>query len=137
MVFGFGFEAINTFQTRFDVLHQIIAYFDGSIVLGVEESHRWFQPASFRLDQNYPNPFNPSTSLSYNISEKGHMTLKIFNILGEEVGSIVDDNRSPGYYVAQWNAETHPSGLYVAQMTVISSEGKRLFQSSRKLLLVK
>ncbi|MBI3766260.1 MAG: T9SS type A sorting domain-containing protein [Ignavibacteriales bacterium] len=137
VVLGFGFEAINTSETRLDVMHQIIAYFDGSIILDVNDGSRASQPVRFKLDQNYPNPFNPLTSFSYWIAEKGHVTLRLFNILGEEVVKLVDDERLPGIYSVQWNAERCPTGVYLAQISVASPQGYKLFQASRKLLLMK
>ena len=68
-------------------------------------------PRSFELNQNYPNPFNPSTTISYSLPKTTNVSLRIFNTLGQEVVVLVNEQRSPGYYQVQWNANV-PSGIY-------------------------
>ncbi len=69
-------------------------------------------PASFKLDQNYPNPFNPSTTINYSIPRGSMVTLKIFNILGQEVKTLVNENKAPGNYSIRFNASNLSSGVY-------------------------
>jgi hypothetical protein len=71
-----------------------------------------FNAHTFDLLQNYPNPFNPSTNIEYTIPEKSHVTLKIYDVLGKEVISLVDKNQEPGTYVSIWNAKNFSSGIY-------------------------
>lgn len=68
-------------------------------------------PNSFEVKQNYPNPFNPSTIISYSLPKTAIVSLKIFNALGQEIMLLVNEQRSPGYYQVQWNANV-PSGIY-------------------------
>jgi hypothetical protein len=68
-------------------------------------------PTKFSLDQNYPNPFNPSTNISYSLPRPVEVSLKIFNALGQEVASIVNERKEVGYYQVTWNANV-PSGIY-------------------------
>jgi flagellar hook assembly protein FlgD len=88
-------------------------------------------PAKFALHAAYPNPFNPSTSLSYDIARDGNVTLKIYNLLGNEVATLVNGRLAAGVYRANWNAATVPSGTYFA---VLKAGDVRLMQ---KLLLMK
>jgi poly(beta-D-mannuronate) lyase len=66
----------------------------------------------FQVSQNYPNPFNSSTNLNYRIESPGYVNLKIFDILGAEVGELENGYKQPGEYTIRWNAENLSSGLY-------------------------
>ena len=79
-------------------------YLNSEIVIGV--------PVRFDLGQNYPNPFNPSTSINFDLPDDGHVTLKVFNVSGKEVETIVNDNRTAGYYTVKFNASGLSSGIY-------------------------
>ncbi len=74
-------------------------------------------PSAFQLSQNYPNPFNPSTTISFEITEPGHVTLTIFNLLGKEVKTLLDEEKPAGIYQVQWDGKDAlgkeaPSGIY-------------------------
>lgn len=69
-------------------------------------------PLTFNLEQNYPNPFNPSTKIVYSIPEVSNVTLKIFNILGQQVKILVNENQRQGTYTVTFNASSLPSGIY-------------------------
>ena len=81
---------------------------------GVENSSTI--PSEFLLSQNYPNPFNPSTTISYQIGTSGHVTLKVMDVLGREVTTLVSEQQEPGSYKTTWNAANAPSGLYFYQL---------------------
>ena len=70
-------------------------------------------PGTFTLKQNYPNPFNPVTEIKYEIPEEGFVSLKVFNILGEEVAVLVNERQPQGNYTATFSAGILPSGVYV------------------------
>lgn len=70
----------------------------------------------FTLDQNYPNPFNPVTTIRYSIQKSGHVSLKVYNILGELVETLVDEVRPVGEYQLIWNASNQASGMYFYQL---------------------
>ena len=70
------------------------------------------RPAEYSLEQNYPNPFNPSTVISYSIPKGNNVTLKIFNILGQEVSTLVNSFKAPGKYSVNFNASNLSSGIY-------------------------
>jgi CotH kinase protein/Lamin Tail Domain/Secretion system C-terminal sorting domain/Fn3 associated/Chitobiase/beta-hexosaminidase C-terminal domain len=69
-------------------------------------------PLAFSLDQNYPNPFNPMTSINYSIPVEGKVELKIFDILGNEIITLVDDHQKSGNYLIQFNGSSLSSGIY-------------------------
>ena len=99
-------------------------------------------PDEYALDQNYPNPFNPSTVIRYSLPAESNVTLKIYDILGEEVRTLVDGVQDAGYQSAEWNATNNngaslPSGIYICRIQAASlANGKEFFQV-RKMLLMK
>jgi hypothetical protein len=75
-------------------------------------------PDIYCLHQNYPNPFNPNTNISYDIKENGHVSLKVFDILGREVMTLVNTNQAAGSYSVEFNAASLSSGIYFYQLKV-------------------
>lgn len=69
-------------------------------------------PTELALRQNYPNPFNPSTIIAYSLPERAHVTLKVFNILGQEVETLVDEVRNAGIHEERWDAADQATGIY-------------------------
>ena len=90
-----------------------------------------FEPISFYLEQNYPNPFNPSTVISYQSPESGNVTLKVYDVLGREVATLVDEYRNSGKYEIKFDAINLPSGVYFYQLKAGS------FVQTRKMILLK
>ena len=93
-------------------------------------------PTEFSLDQNYPNPFNPSTNIKYSLPVESNVVLKIFDITGQEIKTLVDEFQTSGYKTINWNGTNnigHPvsSGLYVYRIEA----GK--FVESKKMILLK
>ena len=74
-------------------------------------------PLDYNLSQNYPNPFNPSTIIEYSIPEESFVELKVFDILGNEVVTLVNEQQLAGTYRADFNANNKPAGLYFARFT--------------------
>ena len=66
----------------------------------------------YGLDQNYPNPFNPATTISYQIPKDGHVTIKIFDAIGREVTTLVDEFKPSGRYSVKFDASRFSSGIY-------------------------
>jgi hypothetical protein len=69
-------------------------------------------PNKLALGQNFPNPFNPSTTISFSIPERSHVTLKVFNILGQEVETLLNETINAGAYETIWDASNQASGIY-------------------------
>jgi len=88
-------------------------------------------PAEFSLSQNYPNPFNPSTLINFKLSKDSHVTLSVFNILGEKVLDLVNEFRSAGNYTVNFNASELNSGIYFYRL----SDGTKTLV--RKMSLIK
>jgi hypothetical protein len=94
-------------------------------------------PTMFALEQNYPNPFNPATSFGFRIADRGFVSLQVYDLLGREVVTLVNEVKQPGEYSVKWDATSAPTGLYFARLTVTNVEGRLLYRAARKLLLVK
>ncbi len=88
-------------------------------------------PSEFALMQNYPNPFNPSTRITYQVAREGFVSIKVFNLVGQEVATLVGETKSPGTYALDWSADDIPSGAYFYKM---QSAG---FTSTRRMLILK
>ena len=80
---------------------------------------------------NYPNPFNPTTTVNYQLPQNGFVTIKVFDVLGKEVATLVNENKSAGYYNANFDASKLTSGVYIYTITANN------FTLSKKMLLVK
>ena len=93
-------------------------------------------PVKFDLTQNYPNPFNPTTKIDFQLPEDSKVTIKIYDISGKEVSSLLSEQRSAGYYSANFNAASISSGIYFYVMTAEGISGSK-FSSVKKMLLVK
>ncbi|PKL90443.1 MAG: hypothetical protein CVV23_00385 [Ignavibacteriae bacterium HGW-Ignavibacteriae-2] len=88
-------------------------------------------PDSFVLHQNYPNPFNPKSIIKYEISKTGYVTLGVYDILGKEITTLVNEIKSPGYYEVIFNGANLSSGTYFYRLQT----GE--FFSSKKMSLIK
>ena len=86
---------------------------------------------SFSLLQNYPNPFNPTTEIRYQIPEVSHVTLKVYDVLGREVATLVNEDLNSGSYAAKFNAVNIGSGVYFYKLQTGH------FSSTRKMILAK
>lgn len=89
------------------------------------------QPVGFALDQNYPNPFNPTTKINYQVATLSHVSLKIYNALGQEVATLVNDTKGPGEYSVNFDASRFSSGLYFYRLVSGSNV------AAKKMLLIK
>jgi len=88
-------------------------------------------PSTYSLSQNYPNPFNPVTKISFNIPKSGLVTLKVYDVIGKEVATLVNDVKNPGNYAVNFNASALSSGVYFYKLE--SNE----FTSVKKMMLIK
>jgi hypothetical protein len=88
-------------------------------------------PRTFSLEQNYPNPFNPVTTVEFRIQSSEFVILKVFDLLGREVATLVNEVKQPGTYIVQWDATGMASGVYFYRL------GAPGFIQTRKLLLLR
>ncbi len=85
-----------------------------NLLTGINDKH--FLSLDFQLNQNYPNPFNPSTLISYNLPERNNVLLKIYDILGKEVKTLLNEEKEAGTHTINFNASTLTSGIYFYQL---------------------
>ena len=95
-------------------------------------------PTVFGLDQNYPNPFNPATTINYSVPKAALVTIKVYDILGKEVATLVNEQKTAGNYEVQFDANRLSSGVYFYRMQANPSAGLgQSFVQTKKLLLMK
>lgn len=93
-------------------------------------------PEQFELSQNYPNPFNPSTQINFELPDNGEVSIKVYNIMGQEVATLLNKQMRAGYHNATFEASNLASGLYIARLKVLSSSGTQ-FVKEIKMQLIK
>ncbi len=120
--FGMGF----VFKGIFDDLK----IYSLSNVTGVDDEDG-STPVEFKLNQNYPNPFNPSTIIKYAIGSRQYATLKVYDVLGNEIATLVNEEKPAGTYEVKFDASNLSSGIYYYQLKAGS------FIQTKKMLLVK
>ncbi|MBI3189375.1 MAG: SBBP repeat-containing protein, partial [Ignavibacteriales bacterium] len=91
-------------------------------------------PKEFALKQNYPNPFNPVTVISYQLSVKSHVQLRMYNLLGEEVTTLVDEIQDAGFKEIDWDAGNKASGVYFCRMIADGADGSRYYNILKMVL---
>jgi hypothetical protein len=94
-------------------------------------------PTVYSLMQNYPNPFNPTTVIKYGLPGNSNVKLKIYNVLGQLVESLVNGMQPAGYHEVTWNASNKASGVYLCSIEAVSTDNNKTFHSVKKLLLLK
>lgn len=93
-------------------------------------------PTTFHLFQNYPNPFNPTTTISFQLPTASHVSLKVYNLLGQEVTRLVDADRASGHHQEVWNAANQANGFYIYELLSTDASGNRSL-ARKAMLLVK
>ncbi|CAN5464241.1 hypothetical protein BH10BAC5_BH10BAC5_10710 [soil metagenome] len=132
---SYKFEDKNLATSRYNYrLKQIdvngnFKYYDLSneVIVGV--------PAKFELSQNYPNPFNPATKINYELAFDSKVSVKIFDVTGKEVASLVDGAQAAGYYSINFNASSLSSGVYFYQVSAVG--GNQNFVKTLRMMLIK
>ncbi len=109
---------------------------DSTGFTGVEEL-AGITPTEFELSQNYPNPFNPSTTIRYALPTESKVSISIYNLLGQEITTLVNDVQSSGYHEVVFDASSLSSGVYLYRINAVSSAGSKQFSSTKKLILLK
>jgi hypothetical protein len=90
---------------------------------------------TFSLEQNYPNPFNPATKIQYSLESAAQVSLRVYNLIGQEVATLVDDRQDAGSYTVSFNAGNSTPGLSSGVYFLRLDAGS--FVSTRKLVLMK
>lgn len=135
-------DAFQTLQARYPthsltLLADVLVNDGGSMSL-VSKSTAWLstpasleKPLTYALEQNYPNPFNPSTMIKYQIPQSGHVLMRIFDVMGREVKTLLDQEMEAGYHQITFDASQLATGVYFCQLR------SRGFLQTKKLLLVR
>ena len=114
------------------ILTELIVQFFST---GVVENKNFNSPTHFELFQNFPNPFNPETTIEYHVAKAGHIKVAVYNLLGQQIKTLIDENQQPGIIKLMWQGknskgEKVPSGMYFYRM---EADG---FSQVRKMLLL-
>lgn len=110
--------------------------FDGSsIYLGIVEVNPNSVPDKFQLNQNFPNPFNPSTIIQYSVFSKQFITLKVYDLLGKEIKTLVNEEQAPGFYEVEFNTSSASTGLSSGTYFYRLIAGS--FIASKKMVIIK
>ncbi len=103
--------------------------------IGVDVGDDNLPPLTFSLDQNYPNPFNPTTRITYRLGSPAFVTLKVVDAVGQDITTLVSEQKAAGIYTATWNAAGLASGAYFYRLRARSQAGDVV--QTRKLLLLR
>jgi hypothetical protein len=133
---------IGTELGTFAQFHSIVVTPSGRILVGGSYVYRKREvlshseessthPSGFSLEQNYPNPFNPTTNFGFRISDFGFVSIKVYDLLGREVATPVNEVKSPGEYSVSWNADGLSSGVYLYRLQAGT------FVQTRKMMLLR
>ncbi len=111
---GQGIDPLNSVTVGKEVSAFVQQFYQSNFdynILPVEDEYNLVVD-DFRLFQNYPNPFNPNTKIKYQISDLSFVTLKVYDVLGNKIATIVNEEKPVGSYEIEFNATTLPSGVY-------------------------
>jgi hypothetical protein len=126
--FGFPFETIYPESKRFDVMNKVLEFL--SDLTDISDNTNYL-PQEYILYQNYPNPFNPSTTISWQSPLGSHQTLKVYDLLGREVATLVDEYKEAGKYEAVFDASELSSGVYYYRLQTEN------YTAANKMIVIK
>jgi hypothetical protein len=121
-----------------DVEYEYIsdALYAGNLIAAVHNQNTF--PQRFQLQQNYPNPFNPSTTIEYDLPVESKINIVVYDILGREIATLVDETQKAGNYQVNWNANWYASGVYFYKLQATSETGNAgNYTAVKKLLFLK
>jgi len=112
------------------------SFFKSTLSTGIEDIHSLTTPTTYDLHQNYPNPFNPKTVIKYQLPKLSRVKIELYNLLGQKIRTLVDEEKPAGYYQVQWDGRDYTgksvsSGVYILKL---ETEG---FIKDRKLMLIR
>lgn len=135
----------QTSQFFFDVLKYAPIGEEGRITFKITSSNgssvskiynlKVISPKSFEVQQNYPNPFNPSTIIRYSIPQDAFVSIKVFNVLGEQVSELINKEIKTGIHEVTFNADNLSSGFYFYVVEARGADGEKYFDSKKMTLL--
>jgi hypothetical protein len=130
---GRGTDALNSITETKSIYQYAKSIYESNfdIETGVDEEVDKSFPNDFHLSQNYPNPFNPTTTIKYQIPEMSFVTIKVYNVLGSEIETLVKEEKPAGIYVIDFNTFDLPSGIYFYRLQVED------FVETKKMILMK
>jgi hypothetical protein len=135
---GDGFDDIIVGEYGYSWLSNNGAF---SIYLGnkkidaVKEKKAFNLPRIASLAQNYPNPFNPKTEIKFTVEKEAGVTVKIFDVLGQEISTLMNEKKSPGTYSIAWSPKNISAGIYFYQLNAITNEGT-FFTDTKKMIYI-
>jgi 5'-nucleotidase/UDP-sugar diphosphatase len=122
------FQTLVAYVAQRDTIHPQRR---NSVVSPVREGKQSARPTEFRLEQNYPNPFNPTTTIQFVVPVSGFVSLKIYNLLGQEVATLINGELSAGQHDVVWNAKGIASGMYFYKLEA------RGYTATKKMILLR
>jgi plastocyanin len=126
----------HSYYCRFHVSIGMVGSIIASPLSAVKEEN--ISADKFSLEQNYPNPFNPSTKIKYTVPQLSQVTIKIFDVLGNETGTLVNKEEPAGTYEVTWNAANLTGGVYFYQLRTTPVGGQAgSFVDTKKMILLK
>jgi hypothetical protein len=130
---------IAVVQVQEQLLEMALIILTGTIVVGINEEGNLI-PTEYALSQNYPNPFNPLTTIEYQLPEAAEIEMVIYNILGQEILTLVKDKKLAGYHSTVWNAMDNfgkavASGLYIYRLDAKGISGRKFVQVKKMVVL--
>jgi hypothetical protein len=111
----------------------------GNITLNIRDLGQL--PTVYKLEQNFPNPFNPTTTINYQLPEASGVKITVYNILGQEIKSLVSEQQEAGYYSQQWNGTDNANrlvatGMYIYRIEAVGG-GNKHFTQVKKMMMIK
>ncbi len=122
---------VSTAEEAYNVYGNLLSANLGYSLLKLQIKKAEEKPTSYSLSQNYLNPFNPATTIHYKIPVDGFVTIKIYDVLGKEVATLVNENKTAGSYNVTFNADNLARGIYIYRMKTGT------FVANKKLVLMK
>ncbi len=132
----YSFVDLNPSQGKIQYRLKQIDNEGSFIYTQVVEAELNFIPKEYSLSQNYPNPFNPATTINYQLPANNFVTLKVYDVLGREVTTLVNGQQNAGVYKVSFDGAKYSSGVYMYKIDAVANDGKK-FTSIKKLVLLK
>jgi hypothetical protein len=118
-----------------DSSYKFQVFYRRGVIIPVSVDDNIKIPSILKLEQNYPNPFNPKTVISFKIQTASFTSLKVYDLLGREVATLVDERKNPGNYRVEWKAENNPSSVYYYKLSTYDDMGMSNVEVKKMILL--